>query len=156
MSPRAACAPAFICLARPRWLSTTRSQKGAARLAVPSVLSPSATIISAPGTRSRRFLRNLRINDASLKTGTMIETCIASFHSRTDSSVLQIFPAKNVVFVDCHFDGRLFRLSPCQRERTEVRGSSFADAPVPWSNPHPPPLPCEGRGDPCDARRTAD
>src|SRR5437867_8915869 len=69
---------------------------------------------------------------------------------------LQIFPAKNVVFVDCHFDGRLFRLSPCQRERTEVRGSSFADAPVPWSNPHPPPLPCEGRGDPCDARRTAD
>jgi len=32
----------------------------------------------------------------------------------------------------------LFRLSPWQGERTEVRGWSFTDAPKLRSNPHPP------------------
>ena len=35
----------------------------------------------------------------------------------------------------------VFRLSPWQGERTEVRGWSFTDAPNLRSNPHPPPLP---------------
>jgi len=39
----------------------------------PSELPPSATIISAPGARSRRCARNGRISSASLNTGTMIE-----------------------------------------------------------------------------------
>ena len=47
--------------------------------AVPSVLPPSTTIISAPGVRSRRFDRNGRINSASLKTGIIMETCIEDF-----------------------------------------------------------------------------
>ena len=53
--------------------------------------------------------------------------------------------------VSSQFDGPLFRLSPWQGERTEVRDWSFAHAPSASSNPHPPPLPWEGGGDPCNA-----
>jgi hypothetical protein len=43
-------------------------------------------------------------------------------------------------------------------ERTEVRGFQNGNAfGLPWVNPHPPPLPCEGRGAPdaCAAHPTA-
>ena len=51
-SPPACRAPAFICKARPRGASMTRSQSGRARAGVPSSLPPSATITSWPRPRS--------------------------------------------------------------------------------------------------------
>ena len=50
--PRAASAPAFICRARPRGASTTRSHRGRATRRVPSRLPPSATITSTSRPRS--------------------------------------------------------------------------------------------------------
>ena len=51
-SPPATRAPAFICVARPRSLSTTRSASAAATSRVASLLPPSATMISCPASRS--------------------------------------------------------------------------------------------------------
>src|SRR5688572_5257805 len=72
-SPRATAAPAFICRARPRGASSTRSASGRAASAVPSSLPPSTTTISAsPRSRCSRA-RAGAIAPASFSVGMMIE-----------------------------------------------------------------------------------
>src|SRR5438093_1309108 len=58
MSPRAAQAPVFICMARLRSRLTSRSQKPEARSTVPSELPPTATIIATSNVRSRTCSRS--------------------------------------------------------------------------------------------------
>src|SRR5258706_4038174 len=73
-SPRAACAPAFICAPRPRGASTTRSHCAPARLRVSSRLPPSTTTTSAPCPRARPgAARPAAIPRASSSTGMTME-----------------------------------------------------------------------------------
>ena len=73
--PSRRAAPAFICRARPRGAAITRSASGAASLAVPSSLPPSATITSWPRARSGASAGSAApMPAASFSAGTMIES----------------------------------------------------------------------------------
>src|SRR5438477_822632 len=73
-SPAAAAAPAFICRARPRGASITRSASGAARAAVASALPPSTTMTSAPCDRNgSSAAAAASMPAASSSAGTMTE-----------------------------------------------------------------------------------
>ena len=83
ISPRAACAPAFSCAARPAVACTTQRHNAVASSAVWSVLPPSATIISAFPARSRKCVRNGWIKSASFNVGTIMEI-VMTFGVRLD------------------------------------------------------------------------